>query len=195
MAAFAGQESDKSALRRECRRRRREAGLLLGAQAGERLLGTFPAALAASGRVAAGFWPLADEIDPRPLMGMLAEAGCRLALPVVVAPAAPLLFRAYRFGDALEAGPHGTLHPGVGAEAVRPGLVLVPLLGFDGAGGRLGYGGGYYDRSLAQLRAEGAVIAVGLAYSAQELEKVPMAPTDQPLDWIVTETRATRVQG
>jgi len=141
----------------------------------------------AAGAVVAGYWPLGDEIDPRPLMAALAGVGCRLALPVVVARAAPLEFRAWAEGDALEAGPHGTAHPTETAPRLRPDVLLVPLLGFDRGGWRLGYGGGYYDRTLESLRENAQVRAIGLAFAAQEMAAVPRDGHDQPLDAIATE--------
>lgn len=141
----------------------------------------------AAGAVVAGYWPLGDEIDPRPLMAALAGLGCRLALPVVVSRAAPLQFRAWAEGDALEAGPHGTAHPFETAPCLRPDVLLVPLLGFDRGGWRLGYGGGYYDRTLERLRENAQVRAIGLAFAAQEMVAVPRDGHDQPLDAIATE--------
>lgn len=140
-----------------------------------------------AGAVVAGYWPLGDEIDPRPLMAALAGLGCRLALPVVVARATPLHFRAWAEGDTLEAGPHGTAHPPETAPRLRPDVLLVPLLGFDRGGWRLGYGGGYYDRTLESLRENAQVRAIGLAFAAQEMAAVPRDGHDQPLDAIATE--------
>ena len=132
----------------------------------------------------AGYWPIRDEADPRP--AMLAHGG-GLCLPVVVGPATPLVFRRWSHGDALEAGSLKTWHPDPAAEVVIPDLVIVPLAGFDDAGGRLGYGGGFYDRTLEVLRRRGPVIAAGLAFDAQRVGLIPVEVTDQPLDLIVTE--------
>lgn len=142
---------------------------------------------AAAGTVVAGYWPMGDEIDPRPLMQRLEETGCRLALPVVAARGQALDFRAFSFGDALEPGPHGTVHPPAAAAPLVPELLLVPLLAFDRRGFRLGYGGGYYDRTLESLRRKGHVRAVGLAFAAQEVPAVPVDGHDQRLDAIATE--------
>ena len=84
-------------------------------------------------------------------------------------------------------GPYGTKDPLPGAQAVRPSTVLLPLLAFDKAGGRLGYGGGYYDRTLAALRKDGHITAIGIAYAGQEIDRVPMTALDQRLDLIATE--------
>lgn len=134
-----------------------------------------------------GYWPLPGELDPRPLMEALAARGAALALPVVVAPDAPLAFRGWSSGDRLESGPHGTAHPTQAAPLLVPTLLLVPLLAFDAKGFRLGFGGGYYDRTLDALRRGGGVVAVGLAFAAQQSPALPSDPWDQPLDIVFTE--------
>lgn len=139
------------------------------------------------GEVVAGYWPMGDEIDPRPLMAELARRGRNLALPVVAARGQALTFRAWSPGDRLEPGPHGTAHPIAGAAERIPDLLLVPLLAFDRAGFRLGYGGGYYDRTLETLRARAQVKAIGLAFAAQEVAIIPRDGHDQRLDGILTE--------
>ena len=101
--------------------------------------------------IVSGFWPMAEELDIRPLMIELFEQGCQLALPVVVARKQPLIFRAWRPGDPLDAGVFGTLHPSPRCEVVEPDALIVPLLACDEEGWRLGYGGGFYDRTLAAL--------------------------------------------
>ena len=98
--------------------------------------------------VVSGFWPIKEEIDIRPLMIELFNSGCQMALPVVQGRGKPLLFRAWRPGDPLEAGVFGTLQPSARRETVEPDALLVPLLACDEAGWRLGYGGGFYDRTL-----------------------------------------------
>jgi 5-formyltetrahydrofolate cyclo-ligase len=106
-------------------------------------------------------------------------------VPVIVAKGAALAFRAWRPGCALARGPFGVSIPEDPAE-LRPVVVIAPLLAFDRRGFRLGYGGGYFDRTLAALRAQGPVRAIGLAWSGQELPEVPAAPHDAPLDLVVT---------
>jgi 5-formyltetrahydrofolate cyclo-ligase len=146
--------------------------------------------------VVSGYWPVGAELDPRPLLERLAGRGFRLALPVVQGRSRPLIFRAWRFGDPLAPGGLGIPAPPPAAEEVRPAFLLVPLLAFDRQGYRLGHGAGYYDLTLASLRADGGrCCAVGLAYAAQEVTSVPHADHDQPLDWIVTERSAVRVGG
>ncbi len=135
-----------------------------------------------AGQTLAGYWPMRDEADPRPAMA--AHDG-PICLPVVTGPARPLVFR--RFDGRLEPGGFGTSHPPADSPELRPRVLIVPLAGFDRAGNRLGYGGGFYDRSLAELRALGPVTAIGFAYSVQEIDKIPVEPTDAPLDLIVTD--------
>lgn len=140
--------------------------------------------------VVSGFWPIKEEIDIRPLMIELFNSGCQMVLPVVQGRGKPLLFRAWRPGDALEAGVFGTLKPSARRETVEPDALLVPLLACDEAGWRLGYGGGFYDRTLGGLRARRQVTAVGVGFDAQLVPEVPHGPDDQPLDWLLTDRRA-----
>ncbi|MFN9092458.1 MAG: 5-formyltetrahydrofolate cyclo-ligase [Alphaproteobacteria bacterium] len=135
------------------------------------------------GAIIAGYWPMGEEMDPRPLMLALAARGHALALPVTPPCGQPLTFRAWAPGAALRAGPMGISEPAEG-EALSPDILLVPLLAFDRAGRRLGYGGGYYDRTLAAL--PGAK-AIGIAYAGQEMPEVPAGPQDFRLPLIATE--------
>ena len=148
------------------------------------------------GIIVAGYVRFRTEIDPAPLMAFLAGQGARLCLPVTpTAPNAPLRFRAHAPGDALAKGRFGVAEPLDTAPDVRPSLLLTPLLGFDRAGGRLGYGQGHYDRTLAQLRAAGPVLAIGLAYDAQEAPAMPAEAHDQRLDGVLTPTQAIVTRG
>ncbi len=140
--------------------------------------------------VVSGFWPIADELDVRPLMIELFNEGCQLALPVVVRKGEPLIFRAWRPGDPLEQGVFGTLHPLPRREVVEPDALIVPLLACDEEGWRLGYGGGFYDRTLAGLRAKKTITAVGVGFNDQLVPEVPHGPSDQRLDWLLTDKRA-----
>jgi len=142
-----------------------------------------------------GYWPMGDEMDVKPLLAALDRAGHVVGLPVAVARDAPLVFRRWRPGDPLLDGGFGTSIPGEGSAPVVPRIVLAPLLAFDRAGFRLGYGGGYYDRTLAALRRAGPVTAIGVAYGGQEVARVPRGPLDQPLDIIVTERETIRPAG
>ncbi len=137
-----------------------------------------------AGAAVAAYSPMRGEVDPMP--GLRGHRG-PLALPVVVAPRSPLVFREWQLGEDLDAGSFGTRHPTPLARELHPRLVLLPLAGFDRLGNRLGYGGGFYDRTIESLRRRGPVAAVGLAFQAQEVGPIPVEPTDQPLDGIVTE--------
>lgn len=137
-------------------------------------------------RVVAGYVAIGDECDPAPALTALRARGARIALPRTT-PGAPLDFRLWADGDPLEDGPYGTRQPGDAAARVRPDAVIAPLLAFDRRGGRLGYGGGFYDRTLAALRADGAVFALGLGFGAQEVDLVPVGPHDQRLDAVATD--------
>jgi 5-formyltetrahydrofolate cyclo-ligase len=120
-------------------------------------------------------------------MQALADQGMRLCLPVIGKPGEALTFRAYRFGDTLIPGQWGIGTPDARKEEVTPDLLLCPLLAFDRGGKRLGYGGGYYDITLKQLREKKSIQAIGLAYAIQEVEEVPAGPFDQKLDAVITE--------
>lgn len=157
-----------------------------GAALGEHLLRDMPPP---AGAIVAGFWPMGPEIDIRPLLHALHAQGHRIGLPVTPKRGLPLHFREWRPGDALAHGPMGTSQPGPTAPALTPAWLLVPLLAFDRAGRRLGYGGGYYDRTLASL--PGAT-AIGVAYSTQEVDEVPAGPDDAPLTAIATERGVIR---
>ena len=130
--------------------------------------------------------PLSDELRTWPLLRRLAGEGIQLAMPVVQGKGLPLVFRVWAPGDAMDSGVWGIAEPKADKPAVDPDVLLMPLLAFDGRGGRLGYGGGFYDRSLQGLRARKAVIAVGLAYDEQEVDAVPRLDYDERLDWVLT---------
>lgn len=143
------------------------------------------------GAVVAGYWPMGTEMDPRPLLHHLDSAGHPCLLPVVTGADEALTFRRWHPGRPPPPGFRGIPEPGPDAPELRPRVVLVPLLAFDRDGGRLGQGGGHYDRTLAALDGtDGPVLAVGLAYAAQQVEQVPRGPWDRRLDWIITEQGA-----
>lgn len=141
----------------------------------------------APGAAISGYWPLGDEIDPRPLLTALRLRGCAIGLPVTGPKGAPLIFRRWDAEKPLTAGRYGTMVPGDDQPEILPDVILLPLLAFDRHGGRLGYGGGYYDRTLAMLRDQKPIVAAGLAYAAQEVDQTPRGPFDRPLDFIVAE--------
>ena len=135
----------------------------------------------------AGVWPLPGEIDIRPLLLALHSRGHRIVLPYTPPLGERLSFHVWAPGAPMLAGRFGTMHPA--GEAAEPDMLLVPLLAFDGAGNRLGYGGGYYDRTLAALPGR---LAVGFGYACQEIEAVPAEAHDRALDAVVTEQRVVR---
>ena len=138
------------------------------------------------GRVVSGYMPIRTEIDPRPAMAALHAAGARICVPVIAGARLPLDFREWWPGCALVEGPFKAMVP-EGGDWLTPDALIVPLVGFDRSLNRIGYGGGFYDRTLARLRAAGRVEAIGFAFAAQELPQVPADDTDQPLDALVTE--------
>lgn len=132
-----------------------------------------------------GYAQMRTEIDPTPAMEEASAYG-PVGMPVIMAAGQPLQFRLWTPGCEMEMGEFGAAIPTKGAW-MTPEIVIVPLLAFDRQGGRLGYGGGFYDRTLEHLRARKATLAVGFAYAAQEDSNLPLEPTDQPLDLVITE--------
>jgi 5-formyltetrahydrofolate cyclo-ligase len=136
----------------------------------------------------AGYWAVGSEIDLSPLLGDLDGKGWSVALPVVVENDTPLIFRRWHSGDELLKGPLNILQPKLGCDEVIPDVILVPLLAFDDERFRLGQGGGFYDRTLEQLKSsKGGVMSIGIAFAAQRVNAVPRDKFDQRLDFIVTE--------
>jgi 5-formyltetrahydrofolate cyclo-ligase len=146
-----------------------------------------PLPVVAAGTVVSGFSPLKSEINPVPLMRAFAAAGAQLALPVVMGKGKPLTMRAWTFGAPLASGVWGIREPPPEAPEVFPDVLIVPLLAFDRAGQRIGYGAGYYDMTIARLRGMKKVTAIGVAYAAQEIAQVPVTPRDAALDLVLTE--------
>ncbi|HWK46094.1 MAG TPA: 5-formyltetrahydrofolate cyclo-ligase [Stellaceae bacterium] len=177
----------KVVARRQAQRQRAEAHAAGAASAAEAVALHAARWLADRPGIVSGYWPMRTELDCRPLLHGLAAAGRGLALPVVLSPAMPLGFRRWQPGVALVPGGFGTLVPPPEAETVEPDVLLVPLLAFDRQGRRLGYGGGFYDRTLAALRRHRPVVALGVAYAMQEMPDLPSDALDQPLDAVVTE--------
>lgn len=178
----------KKELRKQAKARRAEAAAA-APDAGDRLCAhllaeaTFPDHVAVS-----AYWPMDDEIDTRPAMRALHARGHAIGLPVMPGKGQPLVFRAWYPDQELADGGFGTKIPPADAPVLEPLILLVPLLAFDRAGFRLGYGGGFYDRTLAKLRAQNSLTrAVGIGYAVQEIPEVPRDGYDQRLDMIVTE--------
>jgi 5-formyltetrahydrofolate cyclo-ligase len=156
-------------------------------QAGAEKLAARPLPVDVSGKIVSGFMPMKNEINPLPLLRRLADAGAQLALPVIDARGKPLIMRAWKIGDELKAGQWGIRQPLPQAAQVDPDVLLVPLAAFDRAGHRIGYGAGYYDMTIRALRAKKNVVAIGIAFAAQEIARVPATARDERLDFIMTE--------
>jgi 5-formyltetrahydrofolate cyclo-ligase len=176
---------EKAALRSVARARRQTFDPALGEQLAQialTQLGLPPAA------TIAGVWPLPGELDLRPLLQALHASGHGILLPETTPPGQPLIFRHWTPGCAMVTERFGTQRPD--GQIDSPDILFVPLLAFDRRGHRLGYGGGYYDRTLAALPGRAAI---GFGFSALEVDFVPTGPHDQPLDAIVTEKEVIRV--
>jgi 5-formyltetrahydrofolate cyclo-ligase len=172
---------EKALARTQALSRRQNFDPALGAQLAAHVLQKCPPP---PGAVVAGFWPLAGEIDIRPLLHRLAELGHEIALPETPPRSQPLIFRSWLPAAPLVNGRFKTMHPA--GNIVTPNFILLPLLAFDAQGNRLGYGGGYYDRTLAELP---NAYRLGCAFAAQEMDNVPVGPHDLKLHAIATETR------
>ena len=137
--------------------------------------------------VASAYYPMRGEADPLPLLDALTAEGIATALPVTVARASPLRFLVWQPGEALRRGTYGVMEPLADNRDEVPDVLFVPLAGFDARGFRLGYGAGYYDATLADLRRRKRVLAVGVAFAMQEVAVMPAEPHDERLDAVVTE--------
>jgi len=180
-------QSAKAALRAEALARRDALPAAVRAAAAEAIAGrAFPVPVAA-GTIVAGFSPMKTEINPVPLMRKLSDAGAELALPAIAGRGKPLIMRAWSFGAPLKSGQWGIREPLPEAGEVAPDILIVPLACFDRQGHRIGYGAGYYDMTINALRARKKVIAIGIAFAAQEIPKVPATERDARLDLVLTE--------
>src|SRR5690606_21479225 len=178
----------KKALRAAMLERRRAA---CSPDAGEAAAAHFLAAVPiAPGATISAYWPMGEELDPRPLMRAVHAAGHGVVLPAVVARGAPLVFRVWTPDTTLSPNVFGTSAPPAHAPEAEPDVLVIPLLAFHRSGWRLGYGGGYYDRTLRALRGRRPILAVGFGYAAQEVTTPLREPFDEPLDWLATEAWA-----
>ncbi len=182
MAEFGSQRRQKWIARSAARQRRK---MLFDDSAAQKLIENFPEALTQN--CVAGFAPIGDEINLWPLLEHLRDTGRTVGLPVTGPKPSPLTFREWSKDCEMDCDQYGIQYPKDGA-ILKPSLLLVPLLAFTANGRRLGYGGGYYDRTLRALRREGEVFACGVAYAGQEISSLPTDVHDEPLDGILTET-------
>ncbi len=184
----------KAALRKAAQAARVASARAAGPQAANQLARLFTGWPQGAGvAVVSGYLAIGTELDVAPVLSVFAKHGAEVALPVVVGAARPLEFRRWQPGMELEAGPLGTRHPPAESPALEPDLLLVPMLAFDDDGYRMGWGGGFYDRTLAQLRAVKKIIAVGIGYEGQRVDKIPRDDHDAGLDWIATESALHKV--
>ncbi len=160
------------------------------AAAGEKLASRGLPFEIAPGTVVSGYSPIRNELDPVPLMRKLAARGAKLALPAVLGRGKSLVFRAWVPGDRLMLGPLGILEPSPAAAELVPDIMLVPCAAFDRLGHRIGYGAGHYDFTLAHLRKTKPIVAIGVAFAAQEIKAVPALAHDVALDYVLTEKKA-----
>ncbi len=178
----------KKELRRKAVAAREAIAQAAGAKAGEALAHRgLPVAKPNAAPVISGFHPYQSEISTLPLLARLKAEGWITALPVVIAKATPLTFRAWAPGEALVSGIWDIQVPPETSPEVVPDVLLVPLLAFDPQGYRLGYGGGFYDRTLALLRARNPVVAIGIGFAGQAVDSVPHDGLDQRVDYVMTE--------
>jgi len=179
-------QSDKAQLRTAALAKRDALPAAERQQGAETITREFPLSIK-QGTIVSGFMPMRSEINPLPLMRKLAAQGAQLALPVIQGRGKPLLMRAWGFGAPLEARQWGIKEPTDDAPVVDPDVLLVPLACFDRAGHRVGYGAGYFDKTIRALRAKKSVTAVGLAFAVQEIARVPATEFDEALDLVLTE--------
>ena len=185
----------KTIVRKDALMRRDAIPAAERAQAAETIAArAFPLAISPD-TIVSGFMPLKTEINPLPLLRKLSERGAHLALPCIAGRGRPLIMRAFAFGDELTPGQWGIREPKPDAPEAHPDILLVPLLAFDRTGHRIGYGAGYYDMTIAKLRAMKPVIAAGIAFAAQEIEQVPVTPRDARLDLVLTEREVIDLRG
>jgi 5-formyltetrahydrofolate cyclo-ligase len=182
-------QDQKKALRASAAAKRKVTHEALSSQAGLDLASApFPVKPEAGRSVVSAFHPFRSEIDTKPLIGRLVADGWTTCLPIILGPGVPLIFRRWFPGEPTISGDMNIMRPLDEAPQVEPDVLIVPLLAFDAKGYRLGYGGGFYDRTLALLRAKKKVVAIGVGYSAQQVDSVPHDELDQPVDFVMTET-------
>lgn len=191
--------AEKSALRKSCYERRVAIAPKAAAAAANEIAGRavseidLSAVTVTADTVISAYWPLKGELDPRPALKALATRGGTLALPRVIGDGKPLAFHRWHPDDDLIEGSFKVMEPAEDSPIVTPAILLVPLLAFDHACHRLGHGKGYYDRTLRSLRRQNpATLAIGVAFAAQEVDRVPTDAYDETLDMVITERAVHR---
>lgn len=168
------------------------AGSIAGVDLAERVVAHLGAG--AAGQTVSAFLPIRTEIDTRPLIAQLVESGALVALPTIIGDSPDLVFRQWAPGDSVAKGAFGVEEPLSSSPARDPAILVIPLLAFDRAGYRLGYGGGYYDRAIARLRTLHPIRTIGVAFDGQEVVHVPREGHDEQLDAIVTPSRVLQFE-
>lgn len=193
MAHLLSSKSDiKRKLRKSCLQARETIPEVLRRQASENLFKGLNGLEVAEKSVIAGYWAIGSEISLRPLLRILHAEGFVLVLPVVEKREKELSFRQWTPDTLMKTGTFGITEPDDTAATFVPDVLMVPLLAFDGRGYRLGYGGGYYDRTLAELQKNRDITTIGVAFAAQQIDELPNEPHDVPLDMILTENGLDR---
>lgn len=179
--------SDKAMLRKQAAATRAEHSAVDPDAAGRLVAFAADIAALAGGGIVAAYLPIRSELSPLPLIASLSDRGLVTAMPVTPEPENPLTFHQWAPGDMLVDGPYKTKQPATDAPLVVPNVILAPMLAFDAGCWRLGYGGGFYDRTLGELRSVGRkVVAIGVAFDGQKVESVPTGPYDMALDAVLT---------
>jgi 5-formyltetrahydrofolate cyclo-ligase len=195
MSNLAEMDSSKAALRVDALAKRDAIPAAMRAAAAETIAARgFPIEVT-PGLIVSGFSPMRTEVNPIALMRKFADAGAQLALPAIAGRGKPLMMRAWKFGDPFKAGQWGIREPVPEAPEVVPDILIVPLAAFDRAGHRIGYGAGYYDMTIHAVRAKKEAIAIGIAFAAQEIPKVPATERDERLDLVLTEREVIDLRG
>jgi 5-formyltetrahydrofolate cyclo-ligase len=190
-----GELHDKARMRAEMRQQRSSWSHIKRQAAADAIAARGPPPLDfVSTAILSGFASMPQELDALPLLKRLHANGYRLCLPVIQGKGRPLLFRAWVPGDEMAAGQWGIREPKPERLALEPDVLLVPLLAFDKHGFRLGYGGGYYDRTLKDLRSRKPIVGIGLAFDEQEVDVVPHLDYDERLDWVLTPSGPRQCQ-
>ena len=182
-------QREKATLRAACLKRRQQSNRAQATAADALKEQVLNALTTVNGLTVGGYVALTDELDPAKALVALSAAGASLALPVAEAQPSVLVFRRWSPGEPLIGGPFGTVHPDESAPVTMPDILLLPVVAFDSQGHRLGMGQGYYDRTLNHMRKDKNIAAYGLAYDAQEVDKVPLGSLDARMDGVITPTR------